>query len=194
MSRQFTFFESLKGKTYRARKVARPISIRGYNHIVVKARYPVLRLNHLLIKRILMETQDRFGIKLHAFSIMEDHCHLVVKVESRRQFSDALRFFTGMVALKLAKGMKSINGKMLGNKLIGGKLWAERAWSRVVQYGRDYAGAVRYVWNNPWRARIGSLLVDCIYITNGVLFGELEAPPPVVSNPGGGQVSFAFAE
>jgi REP element-mobilizing transposase RayT len=147
----------LKQKQYASRKVARPISTTEFNHIVVKARLPILRRQHRLIQAVLIEAQKRFGIELRAFAVMPDHCHLVVKVSSRKQFADALRFFTGQVALKMGRG----------------KIWAERAWSRVVRWGRDYAGVIQYVWNNPIKAGVFDLYVDAVWIVNGVLFGEL---------------------
>jgi REP element-mobilizing transposase RayT len=124
---------------------------------------------------VLSEAQKRFGIELRAFAVMPDHCHLVVKVSSRKQFADALRFFTGQVALKMGRG----------------KLWAERAWSRVVRYGRDYAGVIHYVWNNPIKARIFHIQIDAIWILNGILFGT--APPGLFSSePFAAQTSFKF--
>jgi REP element-mobilizing transposase RayT len=146
-----------------ARKTARAISTKGYNHIVVKARVPVLRLQYRLIQAVLMETQRRFGIELRAFAVMPDHCHLIVKVGSRSQFANALRFFSGQVALKMKRG----------------RLWAQRAWSRVVRHGRDYVGAVRYVWRNPIRAGIFSSRIDTLFIVNGALYGsaQWEDPP-----------------
>jgi REP element-mobilizing transposase RayT len=104
-----------------------------------------------------METQRRFGIELRAFSVMPDHVHLIVKVSTRKQWADALRFFTGQVALKMGRG----------------KLWAERLWSRVVKAGRDYRGAMNYVWRNPFRAGIADLRIDAVIVINGILFGAL---------------------
>jgi REP element-mobilizing transposase RayT len=149
----------LNQKKYSGRKVARPISTKEFNHIVVKSRLPILRLQYRLIQLVLIEAQRRFGIELRAFAVMPDHCHLVVKVSSRKQFADALRFFTGQVALKMGRG----------------KLWAERAWSRVVHHGRDYVGVVQYVWNNPIKGRVFDLRIDAVWILNGRLFGDPSA-------------------
>jgi REP element-mobilizing transposase RayT len=147
----------LKEKKYASRKVARPISTKEFNHIVVKSSLPILRRQYRLIQLVLIEAQKRFGIELRAFAVMPDHVHLVVKVSSRKQFADALRFFTGQVALKMGRG----------------KIWAERAWSRVVRWGRDYAGVVQYVWNNPIKGRVFDLRIDAVWILNGILFGDL---------------------
>jgi REP element-mobilizing transposase RayT len=171
MARQYSLFIQ---KTNAARKSARAISTKEYNHIVVKARVPILRLHYRLIQLVLIETQRRFGIELRAFSVMPDHCHLIVNVSSRSQFANALRFFTGQVALKMGRG----------------KIWAQRAWSRVVRHGRDYVGAVLYVWRNPIRAGIFNTEMDAVFIVNGVLFGcaRFLDPPDLASAQG----SFGF--
>ncbi len=163
----------LKLKKHSSRKVARPISLKEFNHVVLKARRPVLRRNHVLIKALMMEMQRRFGLKLRAIAVMEDHIHFVAKVESRKQWADALRFFCGQVALKIGRG----------------RLWAERAWSRIVRTGRDYRGVTLYVWRNPIKAGIFNSSVDATYILNGILFGDLKIPQPEQS---GLQTAFRF--
>jgi REP element-mobilizing transposase RayT len=161
----------LKQKQYAGRKIARPVSTKEFNHIVVKSKLPILRLQYRLIQAVLIEAQKRFGIEVRAFAIMPDHCHLVVRVGSRKQFANALRFFTGQVALKMGRG----------------KLWAQRAWSRVVHQGRDYIGAVLYVWNNPIKGRVFDIRIDAVWILNGILFGDLAPDWETIT-----QTSFSF--
>lgn len=168
MARQKNLFQFRK---YSGRKLTRPVATREFNHLIVKSRLPILRLNHLLIQAVLMKTQRRFGIQLRAFAVMPDHVHLIVKVSSRKQWADALRFFSGQVALRLGRG----------------RIWAERAWSRVVKSGRDYSGAVQYVARNPFKARIADPRIDSLWIADGILFGNL-GPPPVTET----QEAFAF--
>ena len=142
----------LTEKKYAGRKIARAISIRGANHIVFKARRPVLRRHFSVIRGLLRETQDRFGVRIPALAIMPDHIHLLVKVSSREQFGNALRFFAGMVARRVASG----------------GIWHARAWSRPVQWGRDLRNAFLYVWRNPYKARIETLADDA-YLVDGIL-------------------------
>ncbi len=174
MKYQLSLTSILKTRKHALRKGPRPISLKEFNHIVLKARLPVLRRQHALIKALMMETQRRFALKLRAFAVMPDHVHLVVKVESRKQWADALRFFCGQVALKMKRG----------------KLWAERAWSRIVRAGRDYRGVTAYVWNNPFRAGIFHLPIDSISIFNDILFGEWNSLLAQGSDPP--QISFSF--
>jgi hypothetical protein len=43
----------------------------------------------------------------------------------------------------------------------------------VVRWGKDYAGVVQYVWNNPIKGGVFDLHVDAVWIVNGILFGDL---------------------
>ena len=142
----------LKEKKYNKRKVARAISLRGANHVVLKTHRHILRKNTPKVRTLIRETQDRFGIKICALSIMSNHIHLVFKVSSRKQFADALRFLAGAIAFKVAQA----------------KFWQARAWSRPLKWGKDTAAAELYVWKNAIKARCFSEL-DAAYILDGVL-------------------------
>lgn len=142
----------LKEKKYSKRKVARAISLRGANHIVMKTNKHILRKHAPKLRTLIRETQDHFEIKIRALSIMSNHVHLVIKVSNRRQFANALRFLAGMISLKIAKT----------------KLWMKRAWSRPLKVRKDIATTELYVWSNAIKARCFSML-DTAYIVDGVL-------------------------
>src|SRR6185369_13119567 len=89
-------------KKYKGRKTARAISLRGANHVVLKAMRPTLRKNAPRIRALIREAQDRYGVKLKALAVMPDHVHLVLKVSSRTQFADALKFLASRIALTIA--------------------------------------------------------------------------------------------
>ncbi|MBI2606283.1 MAG: transposase [Deltaproteobacteria bacterium] len=139
-------------KKYSSRKIARTLSTRAYNHVVMKAGRPILRKHHFLIKKTLRETQERFGLRIRAIAIMPDHVHLVVQVPSRALFANAMRFLAGMIALRIGKG----------------KLWRARCWSRIVREGRDLWNATTYVWRNSIKAGIIDER-DTAWIQNGML-------------------------
>lgn len=142
----------LKEKKCAKRKVARAISLRGANHIVLKTNKHVLRKQASTVRHLIRETQDRFGIKIRALSVMSNHLHLVIKVSNRKQFADGLRFLAGQIALKIS----------------GTKLWSARAWSRPLKFGKDMATAEIYVWKNAVTAGCFSML-DTAFIVEGVL-------------------------
>jgi len=92
MGKQLTL---LKERKYAKRKVARAISLRGANHVVLKASTPTLRRHHAKIKLEIKRAQERFSVKIRALAIMPDHIHLILKVSSRAQFANALRMLAG---------------------------------------------------------------------------------------------------
>lgn len=149
--------------------VRRVISTREFNHVILKSRVPILRGNHFLIHQVLQEAQKRYNIKLKTFSIMTNHIHLVIQVGSRTDFANAMRYFAGMIARKLAPVLKSLTGAT--------KLWVQRVWSRIVKMGRDLTGVVRYVFNNPFRAGIAhpqiTSSIDSFIILNGKLVDRI---------------------
>ena len=142
----------LKEKKYTKRKVARAISLRGANHVVLKTNRHLLRKNTLQVRSLIRETQDRFGIKIRALSLMSNHLHLVVKVSNRKQLADSLRFLAGMIALKITTT----------------KLWTARAWSRPLKWGKEMNIAELYVWKNAIKARCFSD-IDEAYLVDGIL-------------------------
>ena len=119
---------------------------------MLKSRYPNLRRHQPIIRALIRETQDRFGLKVRALAVMEDHVHLVVKVSSRKQFADALRFLAGGIAQKIS----------------GAKVWAKRAWSRPIKVARDLQTVEFYVARNSIRAGIYTAN-DAYFILDGIL-------------------------
>lgn len=72
----------IQEKKYPARKTARPISLRGANHVILKSGRPVLRRHARAIRWFIRQTQDRYEMKLRALAIMPDHVHLVIRKRS----------------------------------------------------------------------------------------------------------------
>ncbi len=147
--KQFKLFTETK---YKKRKVARFVSTKHNNHVVLKSVAPILRLNRNEIKKIIKQSQKKFGFRIRAITIMENHIHLLIGVSSRIQFANALRYLTGMIALKIKKA----------------KLWKARVWSRIVKSGRDYGNVLVYVYMNPMKKGIWDLL-DSMFFQNGLL-------------------------
>ena len=142
----------IKEKKYAARKCARPISLRGANHIVLKSLRSTLRRHQPVIRALIRDAQDRFGLKIRALAVMGDHVHLVVKVNSRNQFANALRFLAGGIARKISVV----------------KVWAKRACSRPIKVARDLQTVECYVARNSIKAGIYSD-GDAYFILDGVL-------------------------
>lgn len=143
-------------KKYHSRKTARAIGIRETNHVVMKAIVPVLRLQYSLVKTVIRETQERYGVKLYALAIMEDHLHFLIQVPSRKAFADSMKFLASRIALRMGMG----------------RLWMKRCWSRLVRWGRDFLGARRYIDLNPMKAGCWEEEVDGFRICHGTLIPD----------------------
>ncbi|MBI2605952.1 MAG: transposase [Deltaproteobacteria bacterium] len=152
-------------KKDRGRKVTRPISIRGWNHVVMKSRYYVLRRNHALVRRLVRETQDRFGMRIRALSVMENHVHVMMRAPTREHFANAMRFLCGGLGRKLCLKLKIKPKRVKGD---AGTFFSQRIWSRIVKLGSDLATAEIYIWRNPFKAGIFAR-IDCMWIRGGLL-------------------------
>ena len=139
---------------YRKRKTARIIGTRrAQNHVILKARIPILRRHRAIVLRSIRDTQDRFHIRIRALAVMSDHLHLVIRVTHREQFANAMRMLAGTIARRIMKK---------------GTLWRQRVWSRLVLEGRDLWNVCEYVIQNPHKAAIASF-DDTWWILGGVL-------------------------
>lgn len=143
----------LREKKYRYRKCARAVSTRSPNHVTLSARVPVLRRHHVMIKQSIREAQLKTGVMLRSCAIMERHLHLLIEAPTRAAFANFLRIAAGTIALRAVRG----------------RLWLERAWSRVVRWGRDYVGVINYIEANPVKAGCFDDIDAGIVIRGGIL-------------------------
>ncbi|MEW6055545.1 MAG: transposase [Bdellovibrionota bacterium] len=165
----------LKEKKYSKRKVRRVISIKQYNHCVLKSHLPVLRRHAEQIKRVIREEQIKWKIELKALAIECNHIHLALKTPSRESFANFHRSVAGRIAkLVLGKlrtaaaervGAKSnttavakTNKSLSLNGISLTSLWKQRLWSRAVKYERDLANTARYIFQNPAKSGVLDLL------------------------------------
>ena len=106
----------------------------------------------MVIRYLIRDAQVRFDVKIRSLAIMPDHVHLVVKVGSRVQFANALRFIAGQIAQKIS----------------GAKLWQARAWSRPLKTRRELLTVDSYVARNSIKAGIFTQS-DGFFIVDGIL-------------------------
>jgi hypothetical protein len=72
-----------------------------------------------------------------------------VRARRRDGFRAFLRSFAGIVARK-------VTGASRGRPLPGGRFWRGLAWSRIVNWGRDYWGIRNYIFRNLIEATAGA--------------------------------------
>ncbi len=127
-----------KGK----RKAQRPFDPKRPLHLTMrssKARGSRSLLQHKWrVWGLLQKVSDKHQVRVYRFANVGNHLHMLVQVRKREQLQRFLREFTGGVA-NLVTG--SIKGRP-------GKFWDGLAWSKIVDWGRQFQAAARYVLLN----------------------------------------------
>lgn len=150
------------------RKLARPLATKRPLHLVFRstkargAKSFLHRRHKAAIHVFLLETAERFGIKLFRYENVGNHLHLVVQGRSRREIRAFLRVFPQKV-------MFQVTGACKGNPQ--GRFFDAIAYSRVVSWGREFEVLKNYLWKNAMEAlgfRRGEL----------ALWSDLGAPAP----------------
>jgi len=116
----------------RRRKSRRPLSTKRPIHNVLRAN---LKTGSFVkyrnkINSVLKEFSQRFNVRIYKLGIARDHIHLVIKVDSRNDYSNFVRAVTGVLA-KLFKFR-----------------WLFRPFTRVIEWGRDFKRVCQYVLQN----------------------------------------------
>lgn len=129
-------------------KIARPIATKRPMHVILRSERAVKDWSLLKrregVEKILNEVAVKFGVKLHRFANVGNHLHLLVQVKRREHFQNFLRVFAQRIMFLLTGARK---GKPVG------KFWTALAFSRVVEWGRDWRGTLEYVSKNLLEAR-----------------------------------------
>lgn len=130
-------------------KVVRPIATKRAMHVIVRSSratgdWSFLRQAHRgRIETLLEATARRFHVKIHRSVNVGNHLHLIVQAKRREHFQNFLRVFTqGVVFL--------VTGARKGRPV--GKFWDALAYSRVVEWGRDWRNLLRYFEKNTFEA------------------------------------------
>jgi len=116
--------------------------MKASEHVVLRARMPVLRLkkNRVIVSQLLVQTSERFQVKIYNNSLNSNHIHLLVKARTPKDLYDFLRVLAGQIAQK-------ITGAVRGKKNRLG-FWLQPAWRRIVHWGRDFLTLNQYIFRN----------------------------------------------
>lgn len=128
------------------RKTARPIDVKRPMHLVMRATQA--RANWSMLSRrhegrifvMVRETAERFDVRIHRFSNVGNHLHLLISARTRAGFQGFLRSLAGAVALLVTGARK---GKPLGERF-----WDLLAYSRIVNWGREFRRVLVYLVKN----------------------------------------------
>ncbi|MCB1276375.1 transposase [Prosthecobacter sp.] len=108
---------------------------------------------------------------MHAFVVMPNHVHLLVTPSPGRSLDKLTQSWKGFTA-------REINGH-LGRV---GALWQQESFDRIVRHSAHFQKIVRYIWNNPSKARMGAgqatvgIAEECL----GPASDTLREEPPLI--------------
>jgi REP element-mobilizing transposase RayT len=137
------------------RKSRRPIDPKQALHVVLRSsrargEYSMLRSKNCnAIHRFTEELAQKWGVKLYRYANVGNHIHLLIKVPSRAVWQRFLRELTGGIAI-IVTGAKK--GYALKPNETGRGFWDHLAFTRIVHFGRDFAGVSCYVIKNLFEA------------------------------------------
>ena len=157
-SKQFIFtgFEKLKIKDFGGSLIkgnprdSRPISTKRPMHLVMRATLARGERSFLKagrarqIKDLVDRSAQRHGVKVYRFANSGNHLHMIVLPRSRSAFNAFIRTISGLIA-RLTLNVE--RGRSLGLKF-----WDARPFTRILEWGKDYTQACRYLLQNTLEA------------------------------------------
>jgi REP element-mobilizing transposase RayT len=101
-------------------------------------------LGHSMIRQkwrvwdLMQKTAQKYHVRVYRFANVGNHLHLLVHVKKRAELQAFLREFAGRVATL-------VTGAVKGRPQ---KFWVGLVWSKIVDWGRQFQSASRYVLLN----------------------------------------------
>ncbi|MGK5083707.1 transposase [Bdellovibrionota bacterium FG-1] len=137
------------------RKTVRPIDPKQALHVVLRSSQARGALSMLhpkhcnLLEEFARQLAKRWGVRLYRYANVGNHIHLLIRVPSRAVWKRFLRELAGGIAI-IVTGAKK--GAALARNKTGRGFWDHLAFSRIVQFGRDFEGMGRYLIKNLFEA------------------------------------------
>jgi hypothetical protein len=131
------------------RKLARPFDRRRPMHIVMRSNRAygtwsfLHRRNKGTVFLLVLDTAARYQIRIYSWENVGNHLHFAAKAPSRR----ALRAFLRVLPQRI---MFVVTGARKGRPR--GRFFHEIAYSRIVNWGREWKVLLRYIWKNTLEA------------------------------------------
>ncbi len=154
-ARKFHGGEISSGK----RKEARPTVTRRPMHLVLRSSRAngalSLRRKEREIRELVTVFAKKFHVQIYSSSNNGNHLHLVIQAKDRVGFKKFLMSISGRIAQVITRARK-------GQKL-DGKFWDYVPFTRIVEWGKDFQGVMKYVLQNilestgviPYQTRTG---------------------------------------
>jgi len=132
------------------RKGRRPVVTKRPMHVTLRSTLAVGKWSLLMprnsryLKVLVPQLSKRWGVKVYEWSNNGNHLHFLSLSKTRKGFQNFLRVLAGKIAQQVTGAQ---NGKPLGRRF-----WDLLAYSRVVEWGKAFLVAKRYVIQNQLEA------------------------------------------
>jgi len=102
------------------------------------------------IDSVLLEQSRRHKIRVYGAANSGNHLHLVIQAPSKMHLNSFLRAFSGRVA-QIVQGEKLEKSRKSFKEMF----WEARPYSRLVSWGKDLKGLLRYIGINATETVLG---------------------------------------
>ncbi|MGZ3687846.1 MAG: hypothetical protein ACXVBW_06080 [Bdellovibrionota bacterium] len=137
----------------RRRKLARPIAKNRCLHLTLrseraKGHWSLFQeRNERHVKHLVHALARKRGVRIYQYANSGNHLHILLHPKSgREEFQRYLKTLTGLIA-------RHVTGARKGQAK--GKFWDGLAYTRLVEWGRDFINAKRYVIQNEDETKTG---------------------------------------
>jgi len=131
------------------RKLWRPFDPRRPLHLTLrseraKGHWSLLDCkNERRIRHLVYRFAEKNRVRIHKYANSGNHLHLLVQSKDQEAFQRFLKTISGLIA-------RAVTGARKGKP--AGKFWDSLAWTRVVNWGRDFRRVLDYVLMNEMEA------------------------------------------
>jgi len=132
-------------KRFYYRNAVYHICIRGNNRQYILEKEE----DKIVFLRLLEKFKARFGFKLYAFAVMDNHAHLIIQTSSLINISKIMHAIILSYSVKFRKKYGYT-----------GYVWQGRFKSNVIEGDRYILECINYIHNNPVRAKIVDKPID----------------------------------
>ena len=146
-------------------KRSRPFSTKRAMHVVMRSslargHFSLRYSNHVTeVEQIVRNQAKKAGVRLYRYANSGNHLHLLILVPHSSSLRRFLRAVSGLIARLV---MNTERGAPLPESV---RFWDQRPFTRIVTWGREYAGVARYLLQNtlealgfiPYQPRLQSL-------------------------------------
>lgn len=129
-------------------KAKRPVTTKRSMHLVMKSSLAKGERSFLKhahgIQDVVREQAKRFGVRVYRYANAGNHIHMIILPSSRSGFNSFVRSLSGIIA-RMVLGAERGSAKGL-------QFWDQRPFTRILEWGREYRGVVRYLVQNSLEA------------------------------------------